>query len=73
MNLVFAGDLREWFDDIAQPVVFVAGDHDGVCDREWLRMLADGHDNVRLETWPGDHQLPLTNPDAIIELVRRSL
>jgi pimeloyl-ACP methyl ester carboxylesterase len=73
MGLVFAGDLSAWFDEIDQPVVFVAGDRDAVCDREWLRMLTDRHDNVRLETWPGDHHLPLTNPDAIIELVRRSL
>lgn len=72
MKLVFAGDLSAWFDNIDQPILFVAGDRDAVCHREWLRTLADRHDNVQLETWPGDHQLPLANPDAIIELVRRS-
>ncbi len=71
-ELVLAGDLSAWFDDITQPVVFVAGDRDGVCDREWLRKLANQHENLRLETWPGDHQLPLTNPDAIMRLVRRN-
>ena len=71
-ELVLAGDLSAWFDDITQPVVFVAGDRDGVCDREWLRKLANQHENVRLETWPGDHQLPLRNPEAIMRLVRRN-
>ena len=72
MKLVFAGDLDKWFDDIAQPVVLVAGDGDGACDLEWLRTLAGRHDNIRLETWPGGHHLPLANPDAIMRLVRRS-
>ena len=72
-GLVFAGDLSAWFDDIAHPVVFVAGDRDAACDRDWLRLLAERHDNVRLETWHGDHQLPLAEPEAIIRLVRQSM
>lgn len=72
-KLVFAGDLSEWFADIVHPVVLVAGDRDGVCDLEWLRTLADRHDNIRLETWPGDHHLPLTSPDEVMSLVRASL
>ena len=73
VRLVLAGDQSDWFDDIACPVVFVAGDRDAACDHQWLRLLAERHDNVRLETWHGDHQLPLTEPDAIMRLVRQSL
>lgn len=73
MELVFVGDLNEWFDDIAQPVVLVAGDSDRACDFEWLRRLADRHDNIRLETWTGDHHLPLSAPSAIMRVVRQGL
>jgi pimeloyl-ACP methyl ester carboxylesterase len=68
-GLLLASNASDWFDDIDVPVVLIAGDRDAACDLGWLRTLSAQHPNVRLEIWNGDHHLPLTDPEAIIQRI----
>jgi pimeloyl-ACP methyl ester carboxylesterase len=42
------------------PIVLVAGEDDPVVDVDHLRALSARHANVRVEFWPGGHDLPLS-------------
>lgn len=55
---------------VAAPVVLIAGQEDRVVDASFLRSLADAHENVRFESWPGGHDLPLSSPERCVEAVR---
>ena len=60
------GDLEH----VRAPVVFVAGEEDRVVDASLLRSLADTRPNVRVERWPGGHDLPLSSPERCVETLR---
>ncbi len=61
---LLTGEPATWIDDIRAPVRLVAGDDDPVVDRAFLASVsARAGTSVSLEWWPGDHRLPLTDPD----------
>ncbi len=68
-GLVLHSGASDWLGDIDVPVLFIAGDHDAVCDYGWLQVLATRYPNVRVEVWGGDHHLPLTDSEAIIQRI----
>lgn len=53
------------------PVELIMGERDRVVDPEVLEGLARARTNVRLERWPGDHDLPLRDPERCVATLRR--
>jgi pimeloyl-ACP methyl ester carboxylesterase len=54
------------------PVRLIAGTEDAVLDLGFLDELARSHGHVRLERWPGRHDLPLSDPQRCVEVLRAS-
>jgi pimeloyl-ACP methyl ester carboxylesterase len=52
------------------PVHLVAGEHDAVVAPAFLSELASTLRHVRLDRWPGGHDLPLTAPHRCVEALR---
>jgi pimeloyl-ACP methyl ester carboxylesterase len=71
-KLVLAAEAPSWLPDIRCRVWLVAGDADRVVDHEFLAELADQHAHVTAETWPGDHHLPLRQPERCSTLLERA-
>jgi pimeloyl-ACP methyl ester carboxylesterase len=64
-----AGDLGT----IGVPVQLIAGCEDPVLDLAFLRELADAHEHVTLELWPGGHDLPLVAAQRCASALGQSL
>ncbi len=76
-KVVVAAGAAGWIEDVAVPIHLVAGDHDDLVDRAFLRDLSERYPHVSLSVWPdAGHELPLTHPAACvaeIEQLRASL
>ena len=71
-KLVLGAEAPSWRPDIRCRVWLVAGDADRVVDNGFLAELADQHAHVRAETWPGDHHLPLRQPERCMTVLERA-
>jgi pimeloyl-ACP methyl ester carboxylesterase len=69
-NLVLGQDATRDLERIRVPVHLVAGDGDSVVELEFLRELVTMHPQVRLEMWPGGHDLPLRDPERCVAALR---
>jgi pimeloyl-ACP methyl ester carboxylesterase len=56
---LLTAEPARWLSGLSRPVRLVAGLRDTVVDAPFLASLAARHPHVTLETWPGDHGLPL--------------
>lgn len=57
-------------DAVAAPVTMVIGVDDPVVDVGHLGAVADANDSVSLVRWPGDHYLPLADPERCVRFIR---
>jgi pimeloyl-ACP methyl ester carboxylesterase len=69
-NLIVAAQPLAELGEIRAPIWLVAGERDSVVDLAFLRELASRHPHIRLELWPGAHDLPLTAPQRCIDALR---
>jgi len=69
-NLVIGAQTAMDIVRMSVPVHLIAGEQDAVVDRAFLRELADAYPHVRLEEWPGGHDLPLNQPERCVDALR---
>ena len=75
LRSILSADVADHLRSARVPIVVVVGESDGLVDRAYLRDLASTG-TIRLETWRGDHDLPLARGadcTRLIEEVIRSL
>lgn len=65
---VLLTDHGTWVDTVRAPIQLVAGTRDRVVDLAHLRALAR-RPNIELDLWPGDHHLPLRDPERCASLI----
>ncbi len=61
-----------WLREATYPVHFVVGSRDEIPDLDALTAASSELDVVSVEVWPGDHNLPLTDPERCCQLIRSS-
>jgi pimeloyl-ACP methyl ester carboxylesterase len=61
---LLTGQPSTWVGLLSASVRLVAGADDRVVDAGFVSRLAERHAGVSFESWPGDHRLPLTHPEA---------
>jgi pimeloyl-ACP methyl ester carboxylesterase len=69
-ELVLAAQARQDLEQLEIPVRLIAGESDRVVDVDLLRELAASRENATLERWPGDHDLPLVDPERCVDALR---
>jgi pimeloyl-ACP methyl ester carboxylesterase len=69
-DLILAADPAADLQRVRAPVRLIAGDRDSVVDLVFLREQAAAHTNLRLEIWSGGHDLPLSEPQRCIDVLR---
>ena len=72
-RVVLRGDAATWIPTIGARVALIAGDRDPVTDLGLLGELAEANPRVTLEVWPGDHDLPLRDPDRCVEALKAQM
>lgn len=68
-NLVFANPGPEDLRALKAPIELIVGDRDEIVDHDYLKCLAQEGDNVRLQIWQADHELPLTQPARLAKFL----
>lgn len=66
---LLTGEPSSWLESIVCPVHLVVGKHDPVVDHDHLAAIDRIHGHVTIETWDGDHRLPLTHTNRAIALL----
>jgi pimeloyl-ACP methyl ester carboxylesterase len=69
-NLVLRAHGADDVSRLRVPLHLIAGTDDAVLDLGFLEELARSHGHVRLERWPGGHDLPLSDPDRCVDVLR---
>lgn len=69
-DLMIAAEGARDLERLSIPVRLICGEGDRVVDRDLLREIAASRPNLTLETWPGDHDLPLVAPERCVDAIR---
>lgn len=72
MERIVLASHDEWVQQVSCPVALVVGDKDRVVDHPHARSLAAAG-GWTIESWPGDHHLPLRQPARCVAFVDRQL
>ena len=58
LQSILSAEVAPYLQTATVPIVVVAGDADGIADHDYLHSLATAG-TIRLETWHGNHDIPL--------------
>jgi pimeloyl-ACP methyl ester carboxylesterase len=72
-KLILAGPVNDAVPRLRAPALMIVGDQDPIADAAFLAELAQRAVGVRVETWEGGHDLPLSAPERAVQAIERFL